>query len=118
MKLIKCPKIQIQKNSENLLDNSRIDPTFYERQNYGTHTHTHTHTNTHTKQSNNNHTIHLCSNFICFIMNFVKRDSLKEFDYSVIFVMGAMHIKCTTESNVTRHFHNIMKYPSPTIVEL
>ena len=46
MKLIKCPKIQIQKNSENLLDNSRRDPTFYERQNYRTHTHTHTRTHT------------------------------------------------------------------------
>ena len=49
MKLIKCPKIQIQKNSENLLDNSRRDPTFYERQNYRTHTHTHTRARTHTQ---------------------------------------------------------------------
>ena len=49
MKLIKCPKIQIQKNSENLLDNSRRDPTFYERQNYRTHTHTHTQIHTQNK---------------------------------------------------------------------
>ena len=51
MKLIKCPKIQIQKNSENLLDNSRRDPTFYERQNYRTHTHTHAHTHKYTHKT-------------------------------------------------------------------
>ena len=38
MKLIKYPKIQIQKKSENLLENSRIDIKIYERHNYHKHT--------------------------------------------------------------------------------
>ena len=40
MKLIKYPKIQIKEVSENLLENSRIELNFYERQNYSTHTDT------------------------------------------------------------------------------
>ena len=54
MKLLKYPKIQIIKISENPLESSRIDLNFMkDKTTVHTHTHTHTDTHTHTNKHTN-----------------------------------------------------------------
>ena len=72
-KLSKYPKIETTKTSKNLSENLRIDLNFYERQKDCT---------------KSNKKKKLSRSFTCFILNFEltkKRNSLKNFGYSVIF---------------------------------
>ena len=74
-KLSKYPKIKFKKTSKNILENLRIDLNFYDIQDC-------------TKSNEKKHTTKLSRSFTCFILNFAltkKRNSLKNFGYSVIF---------------------------------
>ena len=74
-KLSKYPKIELKKTSKNILENLRIDLNFYDIQDC-------------TKSNKKKYTTKLSRSFTCFILNFAltkKRNSLKNFGYSVIF---------------------------------
>ena len=101
MKLIKYPKNQVKNISEHVLENLRIDLTFYERQNYSTHT----------KKIKMQWTSAVISIGLLWILHYPKKVIVWRILTIQLYLTWGRHIKCTIESNITRHFHNKMEYP-------